>query len=288
MKILVTGASGFIGKILVKKLKLKYGAKNLICFSRTYEQDKNEDLQFIKGDILNYRDVFKAFIDVDSVIHLVASSLNDPIVKKKTIIDGTKNIVKASKEFKVKKIIFLSSYSASRNNKDATGKAKLESEEIIIKSGIRYTILRPTLIYGKRGRIFNQILKSTEYPFFVPVIGNGKYKIGPVYVKDVCNIIIKVLDKKYDNKTYDVVGKLIRYNNFIKKILKVKEEKKALIHVPLFLILGFVFILNKLRLIKFDVKRILRAVEDVLENKGEVSNFRYKYINLEDGLRKSI
>ena len=132
----------------------------------------------------------------------------------------------------------MSSISAKRNYPDNYGKNKLEIENIVRNSGLNYTIIRPSIIYGKGSKSFDFIINYLKkIPFFTPIIGNGKYKIIPVYVKDVAKVIKKCKEnKKTDKKEYDIVGDKSLF--FIELIDLLKKEiniKKTNIHIPLFL-----------------------------------------------------
>ena len=147
-----------------------------------------------------------------------------------------KNLVKASKENKIKKIIFISSMSAKRKYPDNYGKSKIQAEKILKESGINYTILRPPIIYGKGSTSFNFIIdKTKKIPFFTPIIGNGKYRISPVYIGDVVESIKNTIEnKKTDRKEYDIIGgDSIFFVDLVNVLKRVTEDKKINIHIPI-------------------------------------------------------
>lgn len=284
MKILVTGASGFLGKEILKRLFLQYGKHNVIGFSRK----KVLNMQYCEGGILNFKDLKKAIKGIDIIVHLVASSSSDSKKKQKIIIKGMENLIKAAKQASTKKIVFMSSYAASRKTKDTTGLAKLEAENLLKHSKIPYTILRPTLIYGKGARVFNQILKSTSFPI-VPILGDGKYLVGPVYVKDVAKLTVEVIKSRYNNKLFTILGDLIEYNKFIEEILEIKQKKIFLFHIPINVLVYVIQFLKFLHIIKFDKKRLLRAVESVENDEHDFrKEINFKLTNLKKGLKESI
>lgn len=229
LNILITGGTGFVGKNLIENMKKekKYSI-TLLIRKRVDIKDKDE----IEGDLMYYDSIKNAFKDKDIVIHL-ANSKN---YSENVTITG--NIVRACKEMKIKKIIFTSSMSAKRAIPDLYGKSKILSEEIIRESGLNYTLLRPSIIYGKGSTSFNFILDKTEkIPFFTPIIGNGKYILMPVHISDVVFSIVSCIEnKKTDRKEYDIVGKdkiyFIDLVNILKK--EVNDRKKNFL-VPIWL-----------------------------------------------------
>lgn len=284
MKILIIGASGFIGRETVKVLINTYGKSNIFGFSNT----KLDNINYFLGDINDKKSLESAIKNIDIIMHLATPRTNDKEIINKIIVEGTGLVLKLAKEYNIKKIIFLSSYSVMRKNKDDYALAKIKAEKLIINSGINYVILRPTMVYGCGGELFDKILNSTKIPFILPIIGDGKYKLGPVYVKDLARIISQVIDKKYNHKVYYILGPLIDYNNFIKYILKSKNEKRLLLHLPVKLIVFCIKIFKFLRLTNLEPETIYRAVEDVGYSTDDAIFFNYKSTPLKKGLRQEV
>ena len=112
MTVGIFGAAGFVGRNLISKLK-----KEGIEFIGTdiVKNPFRNDVNYFKADILDQRAVRKIISKTDVVVHLAASpllaSLEKPIVTMKINIEGTLNIMEASKEFKIDKLIFSSASS---------------------------------------------------------------------------------------------------------------------------------------------------------------------------------
>lgn len=223
-RILITGGGGFVGKHLVGLLKEK---NKVIILSRN-----PGFLGGIKGDLNDYDSIKDSFREIDTVIHL-AFSKNYP-----ENIKMTENLIRVCKENKVQKIILLSSMAAKRNNPDQYGKVKQMVEKITKQSGINYTILRPSIIYGRGSSSFDFIIdKIRKIPAFVPVIGSGKYKLAPVYILDVVEIIKKCVENKItDKKEYDLPGgEEIYFIDLIEELKKQLRIKKRNIKIPIFM-----------------------------------------------------
>src|SRR3989338_2205939 len=148
--ILITGATGFIGKHLVKKLKeLNYG---LCCLLRDERQKglfEKINADYVVTSLENYKklstDLSK--IKFSKIVHL-ASSLNSSKREAEADYRCTLNLVRLCRQRKIKKIIFASSYLADTNYKSHYGASKRKSEESIKKSGLSYAILRLSQVYG--------------------------------------------------------------------------------------------------------------------------------------------
>ena len=201
--------------------------------------DDNSRVEIIEGDILDRGILDKATKDVDTVIHLAAiikSGDNSDLVRVN--VDGTRNLVDACITNGVKRIIYISSLDAGLKDISIYGKTKGIAEDIIKSSNTDYVILRPALIYGKGSKdicLLAELIK--RYPV-IPVFGDGEGLLQPVYVDDVCDIIIKLIkDRNIKNKIYYIAGEeAISLNNLIDKIAGLFSKRVIKIHIPLWVL----------------------------------------------------
>ncbi|MFH1408489.1 MAG: NAD(P)-dependent oxidoreductase [Nanoarchaeota archaeon] len=281
MDLLITGASGFLGREVAKQL---VHGHRVIAFSRR----KTPFGRSCIGDILSGDALEKAMEGIEAVIHLAASSDSDPKMKHRVIVEGTKNVLASAKKAGVKKIVFMSSYAASKKAKDTTAKAKLLAEKMVSSSGMRYTILRPTLIYGEGGRLFESIQRMASWPI-IPLLGGGNYLTGPVHVSDVASLAIDSLAKKHDGHLYTIVGDLIPYKELVVKIRSMKRKHGILLPIPISLVFALHSLFHAFRIIPFGRERIQRAVEGIRIDKHDFRpHFPRTLLDLDEGLRRSI
>lgn len=287
--ILVTGGTGFLGKNLLKKLiheKILFR-----CLVRDRKKiDDNSRVEIIEGDILDRGILDKATKDVDTVIHLAAiikSGDNSDLVRVN--VDGTRNLVDACITNGVKRIIYISSLDAGLKDISIYGKTKGIAEDIIKSSNTDYVILRPALIYGKGSKdicLLAELIK--RYPV-IPVFGDGEGLLQPVYVDDVCDIIIKLIkDRNIKNKIYYIAGEeAISLNNLIDKIAGLFSKRVIKIHIPLWVLwlpLRVYNLFEKKSLINYKSLSILSMdkVCGIGEARGDLN---FNPINLEGGLK---
>src|SRR3989344_3021432 len=154
--IALTGATGFIGINLIEQL----GSKKIKCLVRKYTEKLNKkNIEPVIGDLTDKNSVDTFLNKAKILIHLAA--VIDLANKKeyyKINVEGTKNLVDSCKKNKIKRIIFVSSMASTKDYLDDYGRSKRAAEVLIKKSGLDYTILRPSFVYGKNSNSMKKVI----------------------------------------------------------------------------------------------------------------------------------
>src|SRR3989338_2659288 len=192
--VFVTGASGYLGSNLVRCLSNKgYIVK---CLVRDISKTKNSSFSNVEvciGDVRNNTTYEGYLKGVDMLIHLAAVvGNNDRKLNFSTHVDGAKNLIEAANKNKVKRIIYVSTLSASYPRRSHYAESKLQAEKLFYSSGIPTTIIRPNLIIGEDSPQLNKISALTRLPI-IPVVGSGKKLVQPIDIAELTDVIIKVL-----------------------------------------------------------------------------------------------
>lgn len=291
MRILLTGASGFLGNVVVDKLLEK--GMDIVYFGRkTNEQLNEKGIKFIKGDLNDKNSLANSLKDIDVVIHLAAAT--DAIDEKTNYevnVIGTENLVNACKKNKIKKIIFTSSVNAILKKNSYYGKSKKLAEKPIIESGLDYVIFRPELIYGKGDQ---KVMKTIEiiksFPV-IPILGNGKSKMQPIFAEDIAELITLAAIRPIKNKIYFAGGsEAFSFNQYLDKICKEINIKKMKFHIPYFFVLILVKIMSK---ITANPPVRLEQLYGMNQNKNfNISklekDFEFKLTKFEKGLKETL
>lgn len=286
MRILVTGATGFIGSRLVENLSKikKYRIRCLVRRKGPLKHLKN--IEIFSGDITSKSSVKNAMKNVDIVVHLAAIKyhyLPDAEIYETNVM-GTKNLLDYSQ--RVKHFIYISTILV-HNPLDTYSKTKLEAEKLVEESGLKFTILRLPFIFGKgdKTNITKMLDFLKKYPI-IPIIGNGKQLIYPMHVDDVVEIIKYVIKKNKTGK-FVVYNHVMTVNKFIDIATKTLRLKRLRLHIPIIFIKIFSLILSLVTKKPFITTSQLSNIEKRISLKN-IKRFKYKYLSLTDSIKRTM
>lgn len=238
-KIVITGAAGLVGQNLLVELKSQ-GFTQLVAIDKhAYNmgilRELHPDVVAIEADVAVPGDWENAFTGAACVVQLhaqITSKFPEEFVRNN--IDATRVVLTAIKRHQVPYLVHISSsVVVSVANDDYTNTKKVQ-EKLVVESGIRHTVLRPTLMFGwfdpKHFGWLSRFMAKT--PIF-PIPGDGRYMRQPLYERDFCRCIADCITRERNGEIYDVVGDTrIDYVDIIRTIKKAKGLKTIILHIP--------------------------------------------------------
>lgn len=239
--VLVTGATGYIGRRLVKKLvKDGYRVRAMVVPEDPLIKTLNGvDCEKVKGDITKEETLASCLKGVKTVFHLAAVLISDdPFLFHKINYEGTKNVVQEAINRSVEHFIYLSAAAAAYKIRTTYGESKLKAEGLMKKqNNTNFTIVRPTLVYGAGGSrelmIYLEALRT--FPFVIPVAGFGRAKKRPVFIDDVVQGLTSLVDNPVSyGKIYNFSGgeeiTMWKYTRLMCNTFKIR---KPMVPVPI-------------------------------------------------------
>jgi nucleoside-diphosphate-sugar epimerase len=252
-KVLITGASGFVGFHLIEEaISLGFEVMAAVRPSSDLEHLKQFN---IKYTYLNYDDVEALRDDItlnqyNYIIHASGTTKAKNLTAYNRVnAEFTKNLALASVGTRVEKFIFVSSLAAVGPINDLTkeigdtqifkpvtsyGESKLLAEKYLAEiKGLPLLTIRPTAVYGPREKdifiLFTTINKGLE-----PYIGDFDQKLSFIYVKDLVKVIFSAMASSLNNRSYNVSDGLSYDRYALASISKKILNKKTLkFHLPL-------------------------------------------------------
>jgi len=296
MRVVVTGGLGFIGSRIVSRL-LDTGTDDIAVTSRDPDREhpwpgRVEVLQAFAGDPLS---LARAFTGADVVVHAIQfpnHPVEDP-AKGRTYLEvdgkGTQVAVAAAKRAGVRRFVYLSGAGAGQDRPQPWFRAKDMAEAAIRESGLEYTILRPSWIYGPRDRSMNRFVFFCRYLPVVPVIGDGRTPVQPVYVEDVARCAAEAVRREdAKDKVFELGGpERLTMDEIIRTVQKVLGKRRPLLHHPVPLMKLLVLpmaLLPEPILSPGSIDFIVQEVD--VDPKPAVDYFAFPFLRLEEGLRR--
>lgn len=210
-KVLVTGASGFVGQQVVRALVAQ--GHQVVALTHRAELPRSlsglAGVTGVQGDVLQPATLKPAMTGIDTVIHLVGIIREFPakgITFQKLHHEATVNVVDATKAAGITRYIHMSALGTRANANSGYHQTKWTAEEYVRASGLEHTIFRPSLIYGIGDGFTSTMVPLAKGPVF-PVIDGGQTKAQPVAIADVAMAFAKSVDMPETiGQTYDVTG----------------------------------------------------------------------------------
>lgn len=209
-KILVIGASGFVGGYLTRQLVAE--GFSVRCLVRNPEKVKDlaaVGCEIVKGDLSDALSVQSALDSVDAVyvsIHTLAPQQKGTADMGFMEIEmrGLKNIVEGSRVQGVRRLIYVTSLGISAASKDAWTCGRWNTQQYLLNSGMDVTVIQPGMIVGIGGQGFNMMLANAQKRNAL-VLGNGKNKFRCIAIDDLVYNLIGVLNEpKAYGQVYEV------------------------------------------------------------------------------------
>jgi uncharacterized protein YbjT (DUF2867 family) len=233
-KILIAGASGFIGRALIKRL-LEEPEVQIIALSRSERTSDHERVSWIKCDLFSLKDISSAMRGSHEAYYLVHSMLPSASLSQGTFYDFdlimADNFIRAGHHHDLQHIIYLGGMIPKIGDLSWHLRSRLEVEETFRFSGIRTTVLRAGLIVGPHGSSFTIVQKLIERLPVMICPAWTRTRSQPVALKDVIKVLFRCYkEKEIQGKIYDIAGpEVVTYQELIIRAAKKIRKSTTLI-----------------------------------------------------------
>lgn len=184
----VTGGTGFVGQAVLDVLAGK-GMKAK-ALARTLPADR-PDVRWVQGSLSDTAALTELVSGTDAVIHIAGlTNTPDPADFTAANVDGTAAVIAAAKAAKVKRFVFISSLSARKPGLSRYGASKLAAEELVMGSGLNWTMVRPPAVYGPRDNDMLELFKAARWGV-IPMPPSGATSM--IHVGDLAELLIALV-----------------------------------------------------------------------------------------------
>ncbi len=238
--ILVTGGTGFVGTHLIRRLRSDAIPVRAVVRNPDRTQPLRDlGVDIVKGDLADKSSLERAVAGVERVIHLVGIIQETAEATFTGVhVEGTRNLLEAARKAGVRHFFYQSALGTRPGARSRYHKTKWEAEELVRASGIAFTILRPSLIYGPGDQFTIRLSEMIRMSPVLPVIGSGKSRTQPISIDDVVAVILKIVTSdSFLNEMYEIGGpEQLTYEEVTQAIADALGVRRPMVHMPLFFI----------------------------------------------------
>ena len=236
--IIITGATGFVGEEVVKQVRATGHPVRAIVRDprRASWLAQRYGAELFHGNVLYAPSIEGAMQGAKCVIHLVG------IIREwkentfeRAHVQATKHVIDEAKKSGVKRFLHMSALGTRENARSRYQQTKWAGEDCVRKSGLAWTIFRPSFIYGPKDKAINTLAKLVQRLPFVPVLGSGNTKIQPISVANVARAFVGAIrNDESISHVYDLCGpEAFTWNELYDKLQRILGTRKPKWHLPL-------------------------------------------------------
>lgn len=241
MRVAVAGGTGFVGGGIAAELRLR--GEDVVVPSRHPELARGRvpaGAECRAADISDPASLGPALAGCEALVIAIAfhgyPMENPRRGETFEAVDavGTERLVAAAVAAGVGRLVYMSGAGAAPDAPRHWFRAKWRAEEAVRASGLQWTIVRPTWIYGPRDRALNRFLGFARFLPFVPLTGNGRQLLAPVFIGDVAGIVVDALrEPAAVGQVLEVGGpETMTMDEVIRSALRVTGKRRLLLHAP--------------------------------------------------------
>lgn len=231
MKIAVTGAFSYSGKYITRRL-LAQGHEVITLTGHPQRPDPFGGK--VKACPLDFDEagMARSLAGVDTFYNTYWVRFDRGTNTQPQAVQNTRKLVNAARAAGVRRIVHISITNPSADSPLPYFWGKTANEKAVIESGMSYAILRPTVLFGTEDILINNMAWLLRgFPFFGQ-IGDGRYKIQPVFVEDVAELAVEA-GARSDNVIWDAVGPdIFTFDETVRLIGEKIGYPKPIAHIP--------------------------------------------------------
>jgi len=228
MKVLIAGATGYLGNFITKELENRNIWTKVIV--RNVEKFKKSGIQveeLMIAEVTDYSSLKNCCKDIDVVISSVGiTRQKDGLTYMDVDYQGNKNLLKRAKENNVKKFIYVSVLNGEKFRNIQICEAKEKFVDELKNSGLEYCVIRPNGFFSDMTEFYNMAVKGRIYLF-----GDGKLKSNPIHGEDLAKICVDAIESK--KREIRVGGpEILTQNEIAKTAFNAANKNLKITYIP--------------------------------------------------------
>lgn len=283
MRVLVTGGTGFTGSHLLPLL-VKRGHRVACLVRNAAQRDAVEQTgaEAVPGDLADRQSLSQAMAGCQILFNVASVGFGH-----------APNIVAAAQDAGLERAIFVSTTAIFTSLAASSKAVRLAAEETINQSGLAWTVLRPTMIYGTdRDRNMCRLIRYLNKWPVITILGPGTFLQQPVYVQDVAGALFAAAENEATvGRAYNIAGATpLSFNQVIDTVCTALGRRVAKLHLPSKPLLAGLSTAEKLGLrLPIKTEQIMRLNEDKAFDYSAASrDFGFAPLTFKQGIKHEV
>ena len=270
--ILVTGASGFVGRHVTREL-VAGGAsvRALVRSARGAATLKGVDCDLVRGDVTDPASLRAAARGVRTIVHLVAIIEGSPATFERVMAAGTGNLVEAARECGVRRLVLMSALGTGPAATVPYFRAKWAAEQAVASSGVEHVVLRPSFVFGADGGALPRFLRIAKLAPVTPVLGPGTQRVQPIWIDDLVRAVHLALEADAVGTPIELGGPdAVTWNDLWARLKTALGTHRPALNLPFWLARGPAALLEKVpnAPLTRDQLRMLEGPDNIVTDGG--------------------
>jgi uncharacterized protein YbjT (DUF2867 family) len=289
MRIFLAGGTGFVGGHVRKALVEKGHSVRLLVHQRGAGSEPG--IEQVEGDATRMESLVEAVKGCDATINLIGIIREFPsrgVTFERLHVEATRNIISAAQTAGVKRHLQMSALGTRAGSTAKYFQTKFVAEEEVRKSGLDYTIFRPSIIFGPKDGFVNMMAEIMKISPVMPVIGDGEYQLQPIHADDVARCFVDALNLPNTiRQTYELCGPdRMSYNQLLDTIGRVLgKEKVHKLKNPLFLMKLIVPVVERFPFFPLTSDQLTMLVQGNICDSSWQNTFGFRPVPFDQGIR---
>jgi len=250
--ILITGAGGHLGHVVVRKLVEAGHSVRAFVHHRTHAAKRlaGLDVEIVEGDVTDLSALRAAMDGITATVHTVAIAIEQIRGTYELVnTQGTRNVLSAAEQSGVSRLIHVSQLGCSSDLPYPFLRSKGLAEDAVHQSNLAWTVLRPSVIFGPTDEFANILARLIRLsPLIFPIPGDGKSRFQPVFVGDVAACVVRSLANDATiGQSYELGGpEVLTYDEIVDRVLQTLGTGRRKVHLPISVMRPLVLVMQTL------------------------------------------
>ena len=270
--ILVTGASGFVGRHVVRELATSgTRVRAMVRTARGASVLEGIDCELVRGDVTDPASLRAAARGMRTIVHLVSIIEGSPATFERVMATGTGNLVEAARETAVRRIVLMSALGTGHGATVPYFRAKWAAEPAVSSSGVEHVVLRPSFVFGTDGGALPRFLRIARLAPVTPVIGPGTQRVQPIWVSDLVRAVALAVEADDTGAPVELGGpEAVTWSELWRRLKVALGTRRPTLHVPFWLARGPAALFERMppALLTRDQLRMLEGPDNVVTDGG--------------------